>query len=65
MKKPTTIQLDLFEWADSRPIATVLPITRPSAVVIDLTPIIVANMPDVDPQYPEPAKVIQSGRKRA
>lgn len=41
-------QLDLFVWADN----------RPSAEIIDLTPIIVRNMPDVDPRYPEPAKVI-------
>lgn len=41
-------QLDLFAWADA----------RPSARVIDLVPIIVRNMPDVDPRYPEPAKVI-------
>ncbi|MBB2821287.1 UNVERIFIED_ORG: hypothetical protein GGD59_004559 [Rhizobium esperanzae] len=42
-------QLDLFAWA----------ISRPSAEVIDLVPIIVRNMPDQDPQYPEPAKVIR------
>lgn len=42
-------QLNLFAWADS----------RPSAEVIDLVPIIVRNMPDHDPQYPEPAKVIK------
>ncbi|MCF3638723.1 hypothetical protein LXM94_01895 [Rhizobium sp. TRM95111] len=40
-------QLDLFTWADN----------RPSAQVIDLVPIIVRNMPEVDPQYPEPAKL--------
>jgi len=42
-------QLDLFVWADS----------RPSAEIIDLVPIIVRNMPDVDPTYPEPAKVFR------
>lgn len=42
-------QLDLFTWADN----------RPSAQVIDLIPIIVRTMPDVDHQYPEPAKVIR------
>lgn len=41
-------QLDLFAWAD----------TRPSAEVIDIVPIIVRTMPDVDPRYPEPAKII-------
>jgi hypothetical protein len=41
-------QLDLFVWADA----------RPSAEIIDLVPIIVRNMPDVDARYPEPAKVI-------
>lgn len=41
-------QLDLFIWAK----------TRPTAEIIDLVPIIVRNMPDVDPRYPEPAKVI-------
>jgi hypothetical protein len=42
-------QLDLFAWAD----------TRPTAQIIDLVPIIVRTMPDVDPQYPEPAKVFR------
>lgn len=42
-------QLDLFAWADN----------RPSAEIIDLTPIIVRNMPDVDPKYPEPAKIFR------
>ncbi|MDJ1632509.1 hypothetical protein [Rhizobium rhizogenes] len=42
-------QFDLFAWADS----------RPSAQIIDLTPIIVRSMPDVDPKFPEPAKVIR------
>jgi hypothetical protein len=41
-------QLDLFVWADS----------RPTAQIIDLIPIIVRNMPDVDPRYPTPAKLI-------
>ena len=40
-------QPTLFEWAEK----------RPTAEVIDLTPIIVRTMPDFDPQYPEPAKV--------
>lgn len=44
-----TNQLDLFVWADN----------RPSATVIDLVPIIVRNMPDIDPRYPEPATVIR------
>ncbi|MDX0409229.1 hypothetical protein GHK39_03925 [Sinorhizobium medicae] len=43
-----THQLDLFAWAE----------TRPTAQIIDLTPIIVRTMPDIDPRYPEPAKVI-------
>jgi hypothetical protein len=47
-------QLNLFEWADS----------RPSAEVIDLTPIIVRNMPAVDPRYPEPAQVIYPAFER-
>lgn len=42
-------QLDLFVWGES----------RPTAEIIDLVPIIVRNMPDVDPRYPEPAKVIR------
>lgn len=47
-------QLDLFAWADN----------RPSAQIIDIVPIIVRNMPDVDPQYPEPAKVIRPAFER-
>lgn len=47
-------QLDLFAWADA----------RPSAQIIDLVPIIVRNMPDVDPRYPEPAKVIRPAFER-
>ncbi|NLS07631.1 hypothetical protein HGP14_30675 [Rhizobium sp. P32RR-XVIII] len=51
-------QLDLFAWADS----------RPSAIIIDLTPIIVRLMPAVDPVYEKPAQVIRpsfrSDRKR-
>ncbi|WP_162895058.1 hypothetical protein [Rhizobium terrae] len=47
-------QLDLFVWAAN----------RPSAEIIDLTPIIVRNMPDVDPRYPEPAKVIKPEFRR-
>ncbi len=47
-------QLDLFAWAES----------RPSAEIIDLVPIIVRNMPDVDPTYPEPAKVIRPAFER-
>jgi len=47
-------QLDLFAWADA----------RPSAQIIDLVPIIVRNMPDVDQQYPEPAKVIRPAFER-
>lgn len=47
-------QLDLFVWADSRPLAE----------VIDLVPIIVRNMPDKDPIYPEPAKVIRPAFER-
>ncbi|OYD03937.1 hypothetical protein [Rhizobium sp. N4311] len=47
-------QLDLFAWADN----------RPSANIIDLVPIIVRNMPDQDPQYPEPAKVIRPAFER-
>ncbi|MCA0342870.1 MAG: hypothetical protein LCH99_24470 [Proteobacteria bacterium] len=47
-------QLDLFVWADN----------RPSAQIIDIVPIIVRNMPDVDPQYPEPAKVIRPAFER-
>jgi hypothetical protein len=47
MKKNDS-QGDLFVWADS----------RPSAEIIDLVPIIVRTMPDVDPTYPEPAKVL-------
>ena len=52
----TGVQLSLFEWAD----------TRPTAEIIDIVPIIVRTMPDVDPQYPEPAKVIRPAfdRKR-
>ena len=42
-------QLDLFAWADARPIAE----------IVDLVPIIVRTMPDRDPQYPTPAKVIR------
>ena len=42
-------QLNLFEWANS----------RPTAEIIDIVPVIVRNMPDVDPRYPEPAKVIR------
>lgn len=30
-----------------------------SPKIIDIVPIIVRTMPDVDPQYPEPAKVIR------
>lgn len=47
-------QLDLFVWAAS----------RPTAHVIDLVPIIVRNMPDVDPTYPEPAKIIRPAFER-
>lgn len=47
-------QLDLFIWAE----------TRPSAQIIDLTPIIVRNMPDKDPIYPEPAKVFRPAFER-
>lgn len=42
-------QGDLFDWARS----------RPSAEIIDLIPIIVRNMAEVDPQYPTPAQVIR------
>ncbi|MBB3610979.1 hypothetical protein FHX11_003931 [Rhizobium sp. BK602] len=49
MKIDRKDQLDLFAWSDS----------RPSAQIIDLVPIIVRNMPDEDPTYPEPAKVIR------
>lgn len=50
-------QLDLFAWAEN----------RPTAQIIDLVPIIVRTMPDVDPRYPEPAKVIrpQFGQRRS
>lgn len=50
-------QPDLFEWADG----------RPCAEIIDLTPIVIRNMPDVDPKYPESAKVIRPafGRRRS
>jgi len=47
-------QMDLFAWAD----------TRTSAEIIDLVPIIVRNMPDVDPRYAEPAKVIYPAFER-
>jgi hypothetical protein len=47
-------QLNLFEWADA----------RPTAKVIDLVPIIVRTMPDVDPKYPEPAKVFRPAFER-
>ncbi|WOS62160.1 hypothetical protein [Sinorhizobium fredii] len=47
-------QLDLFAWAES----------RPTAEIIDLVPIIVRGMPDVDPTYPEPAKVIYPAFER-
>lgn len=47
-------QPDLFEWAAS----------RPTAEIIDIVPIIVRNMPDVDPTYPEPAKVIRPAFER-
>ncbi|MGO4480412.1 MULTISPECIES: hypothetical protein [Rhizobium] len=53
MKKDQN-QLDLFAWADS----------RPRAQIIDLVPIIVRNMPEHDPQYPEPAKVIRPAFER-
>lgn len=49
MTKNSADQLDLFAWADARPVAE----------VIDLVPIIVRNMPPVDPKYQEPAKVIR------
>jgi hypothetical protein len=57
MKIDRKDQLDLFVWADNRPTAT----------IIDLTPIIVRLMPDVDPRYPEPAKVFRpfDGRRTA
>ena len=42
-------QLDLFVWADA----------RPTAEIVDLVPIIVRTMPDHDPQYPAPAKVLR------
>jgi hypothetical protein len=45
-------QLDLFAWADN----------RPSAQIIDIVPIIVRTMPDFDPQYSEPAKIISPAR---
>ncbi|HEY0124079.1 MAG TPA: hypothetical protein VGC14_20425 [Rhizobium sp.] len=47
-------QLDLFTWAAG----------RPTAEIIDLTPIIVRNMPDIDPKYPVPAKVIRPDFER-
>lgn len=47
-------QMDLFTWADN----------RPSAEIIDLTPIIVRLMPDVDIQYPTPAQVIRPEFRR-
>lgn len=49
-------QLDLFVWAEN----------LPTAQIIEIIPIIVRNMPDVDPRYPEPAKVIRPnfGRER-
>nr|WP_316656569.1 hypothetical protein [uncultured Gellertiella sp.] len=40
------------------------PENRPMAEIIDLTPIIVRLMPDVDPQYPEPAKVLAFAERR-
>lgn len=52
MKKASPDQLCLLAWGDA----------RPTAQIIDLVPIIVRNMPDVDPQYPEPAKVIAPAR---
>jgi hypothetical protein len=54
MRKPNPDQMDLFAWAE----------TRPTAEIIDITPIIVRLMPDVDLQYPEPAKVISFENKR-
>lgn len=37
---------------------------RASPDIVDLVPIIVRTMPDVDPQYPEPAKVIRPAFER-
>ena len=54
MKRRHGDQFDLFEWASK----------RPSAAIIDLVPIIVRLMPDVDLQYPEPAKVIRFEAKK-
>lgn len=39
-------------------VATIQQIMMTSPNIIDLVPIIVRNMPDVDPRYSEPAKVI-------
>lgn len=43
---------------------TIAASVRNSENIIDLTPIIVRLMPDFDPQYPEPAKVIRPTFRR-